>query len=219
MDVHVTIERKGQGCILQTKRYTKADQKAVVQILKSGGIVAFPSDTVYGLGALYGNLDALNRLKAAKGRDERKPIPVMISNKEQLAELGVVSDAAKRLADAFMPGGLTLILAKRPEVADAMTNGFPTIALRMSDDPWLCELIQACGKPLLVSSANLSGAAPGKDGASVLQQLEGRIDAIVMGETHGSLPSTIMDMSSDPPRLIRAGVIKEQAINEILYGK
>lgn len=114
-----------------------------------------------------------------------------------------------------MPGALTVVLRKRPEVPAYVTNGLDTIALRMPDDNFVRILIEKCGKPLLVSSANRSGETPGRTGEAVLEQLDGAIDAIVMGTAKGTLASTIVDCSTADLRVLREGPINEQTLRKL----
>ena len=167
---------------MQTKKFTKEDLQEVVALLKEGKVVAFPTDTVFGLGVIYENEEALIALKESKGRPEDKPIPTMVASVEQMKSIAYVDDAASRLAKAFMPGAFTIILKKKENLPDYITNGFSTVGIRMPDDEFVLDLIKECGKPLLVTSANLSGHETGVYDKQVLEQLDGRIDAIVLGE-------------------------------------
>ena len=174
------------------------------------------TDTVYGLGVCYDDEDALQRLKAAKGRPENKPIPTMVGNRRQLAEVAVVNETIERLADAFLPGALTLILRRRAQVADYVTNGLDTIGVRMPDDPFVLALIDGLGKPMLVTSANRSGEKTGTTFEEVMEQLDGRIDGIVRGTCGCLSASTIIDVSQEEVRLLREGPICREAIDEVL---
>lgn len=201
---------------MKTIRFEKEDIDAVVELLKEGNVVAFPTDTVYGLAVVYENEDALEALKESKGRPENKPIPTMVSSLQQIEEIAKVDDRVRRLADAFMPGAFTIILKKKESLPAYITNGFDTIGIRMPDDAFVLELIEKCGKPLLVTSANLSGEETGITDEQVLSQLDGRIDAIVMGEAKGKVASTIVDLSKEEPVIIRSGPIEESAILSVL---
>ncbi len=203
---------------MQTKRLTKKDLKEAAELLKEGKVVAFPTDTVFGLGAIYENEEALNDLKKSKGRPENKPIPTMVADVEQMKSIAYVSDAAIRLAKAFMPGAFTIILKKKEHIPDYITNGFDTIGIRIPDDEFVLNLIKECQKPLLVTSANLSGHETGLIDTQVLEQLDGRIDAIVLGEAMGKSASTIVDMSKDEPIIIRSGPISEEEIKRVIEG-
>lgn len=200
---------------MKTERWSDKDIDLIANRLKSGAVVAFPTDTVYGLGVCYDQSEALTALKRAKGRPENKPIPLMIGNLRQARQVAEVSDRAWRMMKNFMPGALTVVLRKQPQVPDYVTNGLDTIAVRMPDDAFVLELINRCGCPLLVSSANRSSEMPGQDGAAVLRQLDGAIDAIVMGTAKGSQASTIIDCTGADLRILRSGPIDEQVLKKI----
>lgn len=201
---------------METKRLTKEDIREAAALLKEGKVVAFPTDTVYGLGVIYEKKEALQALKNSKGRPEQKPIPTMVANIEQMKSIAIMDESACRLAAAFMPGAFTMILKKQEQIPDYVTNGFPTIGIRMPDDPFVLQLIELCGKPLLVTSANRSGAQTGICDKQVLEQLDGRIDAIVMGEAKGKLASTIVDMSNGSMSIVREGPISRAEIEKVL---
>lgn len=203
---------------MQTKKFTKDDLKEVAALLKEGKVVAFPTDTVFGLGVIYENEEALIALKESKGRPDNKPIPTMVASVEQMKSIAYVNDAASRLAKAFMPGAFTIILKKKENLPDYITNGFSTVGIRMPDDEFVLDLIKECGKPLLVTSANLSGHETGVYDQQVLEQLDGRIDAIVLGEAKGKSASTIVDMSKEEPVIIRSGPISEEEITNVIKG-
>ena len=117
-----------------------------------------------------------------------------------------------------MPGAFTIILKKKENLPDYITNGFSTVGIRMPDDEFVLDLIKECGKPLLVTSANLSGHETGVYDKQVLEQLDGRIDAIVLGEAKGKSASTIVDMSKEEPVIIRSGPISEEEIKNVIKG-
>lgn len=204
---------------MDTIRFEEEDIDIVVELLMEGSVVAFPTDTVYGLGVVYDDEAALLALKKAKGRPETKPIPTMIGTIDQLEQVAVVSKSAKRLAEAFMPGAITLIMKKKEEVPGYVTNGLATIGVRMPDDEFVCALIEKCGKPLLVTSANKSGEETGINDEQVLSQLDGDIDAIVLGEAKGKLASTIIDVSTEEVKILRDGPITKAQIEAVLTGK
>ena len=201
---------------MDTKRYEMKDIERVANLLKDGKVVAFPTDTVYGLACIYGDESALEALKESKGRPENKPIPTMVSSIRQIEKIAYVSEDAKHLMETFMPGGFTMILKKRENLPAYLTNGFDTIGIRMPDDDFVLHLIDLCEKPLLVTSANLSGAQTGVTSDEVLEQLDGRIDAIVCGKAKGSVASTIVDMSNEKMKIVREGAIKSSDIEDVL---
>lgn len=199
-----------------TKIYEKDDINSIVTLLNEGKVVAFPTDTVYGLAVIYENEEALDALKKSKGRPENKPIPTMVASIEQMKKIAYIDEKAKCLVDAFMPGGFTMILKKKENLPDYITNGLDTIGIRMPDDEFILNLIRLCDKPLLVTSANLSGLQPGNTTEEVLEQLDGRIDAIVKGKPKGTMASTIVDMSTPKVKIIRDGYITKEQIMEVI---
>lgn len=201
---------------MKTQRFETKDIEHIANLLFDGKVVAFPTDTVYGVGVIYGNETALDALKASKDRDDKKPIPVMVSSVQQIESLAHLNDFARTLIEEFMPGGITLILRKRSKVPSFVTDGLDTIAIRMPDDDNVMHLIDLCEQPLMVTSANLSGLDTGEDGDEVLEQLDGRIHGIVMGKCKGNKASTIVDCTKEYPIVIREGDISEKEINEAL---
>lgn len=197
---------------MKTLILDKTNTKEVAECLLNGGVVSFPTDTVYGIGVVYDNLDALQRLKESKGRPENKPIPMMVGSLKQLNEVAYTNGQINRLTKTFMPGGFTVVLVKKECVSDVITNGFNTIAIRMPDDDFILEVIKLVGKPLLVTSANLSGQPTGLHFEDVYNDFNGRIDAIVKGECKGSVSSTIVDATNDILNILRSGPIDENEI-------
>ena len=193
---------------METQRLTKKDSAQIVEILNRGGVVAFPTDTVYGLAVRYDLKEAILKMNEAKQRPETKPFPMMVSSKAQIERLAVTDARSQKLIDHWMPGALTLVFKKRPEVDELVTNGFPTIGIRMPDDEFVLEIINRVGVPLLVPSANLSGQPSCTTSEEVLKQLDGRIDAVVLGESGASTASTVCDTTGDELKILRQGPIK-----------
>ena len=198
------------------KIYNKSEIDTIALELKNGKVIAFPTDTVYGVSVIYDDLVALENLKRAKGRPETKPIPTMVASLEQIRKIAVVDDRALKVIKSFMPGAITIILPKKDEVSDYITNGKKTIAIRIPNDEFILELIDKCGKPLLVSSANLSGGDNSFTTNDVLAQLDGRIDGIVEGTAGGKLASTIVDLTGDNIIILREGPISYEEIVKTL---
>ena len=193
---------------METRRLTKKDSAQIVEILNRGGVVAFPTDTVYGLAVRYDLKEAILKMKEAKQRPETKPFPMMVSSKAQIERVAVTDARSQKLIDQWMPGALTLVFKKRPEIDELVTNGFPTIGIRMPDDDFVLEIINRVGVPLLVPSANLSGQPSCTTSEEVLKQLDGRIDAVVLGESGASTASTVCDTTGDELKILRQGPIK-----------
>ena len=193
---------------METQRLTKKDSAQIVEILNHGGVVAFPTDTVYGLAVRYDLKEAILKMKEAKQRPETKPFPMMVSSKAQIERVAVTDARSQKLIDQWMPGALTLVFKKRPEIDELVTNGFPTIGIRMPDDDFVLEIINRVEVPLLVPSANLSGQPSCTTAEEVLKQLDGRIDAVVLGESGASTASTVCDTTGDELKILRQGPIK-----------
>ena len=193
---------------METQRLTKKDSAQIIEILNRGGVVAFPTDTVYGLAVRYDLKEAILKMKEAKQRPETKPFPMMVSSKAQIERVAVTDARSQKLIDQWMPGALTLVFKKRPEIDELVTNGFPTIGIRMPDDDFVLEIINRVGVPLLVPSANLSGQPSCTTSEEVLKQLDGRIDAVVLGESGASTASTVCDTTGDELKILRQGPIK-----------
>jgi L-threonylcarbamoyladenylate synthase len=178
-------------------------------VLRAGGLVAMPTDTVYGIGVALAAEDGLPRLFAAKDRPLDRAIVLLVADLEQAASVGVLSAAARLLAERFWPGGLTLVLpqAQGARLPAVLTAGTSTIGVRLPDHESPRALARALG-PLPVTSANLSGRPDARDAAQVLAQLGARIDLVLDdGPARGGVPSTVVDCSGDQPRILRSGAI------------
>ena len=193
---------------------------AAVEILRSGGIVALPTDTVYGIAVSLDTPGGIERLFHVKRRPPDKGIALLLESAAQAATIGVMGAAATRLAEACWPGGLTLVVPRRAGVAlpDVLTGGAPTIGLRVADHPAPRALAGAVG-PLPTTSANVSGRAEASDAAGILEQLGNSIDLILDGgPARGGPASTVVDCSREQPRVVREGAIPTQRIGELLAG-
>jgi len=182
---------------------------AAVAALRAGGIVAMPTDTVYGVGVALDAPDGLPRLFAAKDRPLDKAIVLLVADVEQVAAVGVLGPAARVLAERFWPGGLTLVLAQAPgaRLPAVLTGGAATIGVRIPDHECPRALARELG-PLPVTSANVSGQPAAGDAAGVLAQLGQRVDLVLDGgPARGGVPSTVVDCSGEAPRILRAGAI------------
>jgi len=200
---------------MKTKRYQKEQIHEIVSLLKENEVVAFPTDTVYGAAIRYDSIEAINKLKEAKQRPETKPFPMMVADMEQIEMVTELTDRIRHLMERFMPGAITIVVKKRESVPDEVTNGLSTIALRMPDDDWVREIIQKTGVPLLVPSANISGEPSCTTSDEVLNQLDGRIAAVVEGQSKGSLSSTIVDVSSSELKILREGPVSFKEIKKV----
>jgi L-threonylcarbamoyladenylate synthase len=192
--------------------------QGALETLKAGGLVAFPTDTVYGLGALAFNVAAIERLFAIKGREQTKAIAVLIAETGDLDKIARdMNEQALRLAERFWPGPLTLVLPRRTSLPTVLSPN-DTIGVRVPDHDVARTLLTAAG-PLAVTSANLAGGANTRSADEVLAQLGGRIELVLDGgQTPGEQPSTVVDLTGAQPRVLRAGPISEEEINAALTG-
>lgn len=193
------------------KEYQESQIRQMADDFKNGAVLAFPTDTVYGVGCLYGDSDALNRLKMMKHRPETKPIPLMASSLETYAPYVKLSPMAKKLADAFLPGPLTLIVELTDKADPAFFNGKSTAAIRIPNAPVLLQVMDLLDKPLMVSSANVSGEPAALTKEEALGMLKG-LDGILGGECHDLQASTIVDCTQDTPKILREGPLGEAQI-------
>jgi L-threonylcarbamoyladenylate synthase len=183
--------------------------------LRGGGLVAFPTDTVYGLGASAFDPAAVVRIFAAKDRPPEKAIPVLLASASELAQVSPAPGRiAIRLAACFWPGPLTLVVAKDPRVPDAVAG--ETVGVRVPDHPVALSLLRLVG-PLAVTSANLSGRDSPITADQVLEQLDGRLDLILDGgATPGGIPSTVVDCTASELFILRQGPLTLEQLNVAL---
>lgn len=193
------------------------DVAEAAALIKRGGLVAFPTDTVYGLGTMAWDAQAVARIFVAKERPAEKAIPILIADLAGAGELMAGQPAGfAALAARFWPGPLTLVVAANRALPETVTGGSETVALRIPDHPGALSLLRYTG-PLAVSSANRSGGDNPETAADVLAQLDGRIDAVLDGgRCPGGLPSTVVDLTRSPVRVLRSGPVSEQEILALL---
>jgi L-threonylcarbamoyladenylate synthase len=187
-------------------------------VLRAGGLVAMPTDTVYGIGVALEAPDGLQRLFAVKDRPLDRAIVLLVADLAQAGSVGILSAAAQLLAERFWPGGLTLVLPQTPgaRLPAALTGGAVTIGVRLPDHDCPRELALALG-PLPVTSANLSGQPDAGDASEVFAQLGSRVDLVLDGgPARGGVPSTVVDCSGELPRVLRAGAIPPAALAALL---
>ena len=199
---------------MKTIRYTKMDSDKIIELLNRGGLLAMPTDTVFGLACMMDE-KAIARVYEAKGRSFDKPLPMMCSSKKMISEVAKISEEAEKIIDRFMPGALTIVFAKKETVADYITSGRKTIGIRMPDDDFILSLIEKLGKPLMVTSANISGNGSLTRWEDVLSAMDGKIEGIICEDARGDKASTIIDVSGDL-RLLREGPLSFNEIEECI---
>jgi L-threonylcarbamoyladenylate synthase len=197
--------------------YARAIDEAV-WVLKQGGLVAFPTDTVYGVGAHAFLPQAVEQIYHVKGRPRSKPIPILLDSAESLAEVAEgIPPEAWALAERFWPGPLTIVLRRGPSIPDVITAGGPSVAVRVPEHEFALRLIGAAGGALAATSANLSGHPDPVTAQEVLGYLEGRIDLILDGgPCPGGQASTVIDLTGVSPTLVRPGPISSRELEEVL---
>lgn len=191
-----------------------------IDALRAGGIVALPTDTVYGIAVALRTPGGLERLFAVKRRPPDRGIMLLLDATAQATTLGVMGPAASALAAACWPGGLTIVVPQRPDVAlpAVLTGGAPTIGLRLPDHDAPRALAAVLG-PLPVTSANVSGLREARDATEILEQLGDAVDLILDGgQAHGGPASTVVDCTGERPRALRAGAVSLERVIAILDG-
>jgi len=191
----------------------KAAIEKAAAMLKTGGLVVFPTETVYGIGGVATSADAARAIYAAKGRPSDNPLIVHIAEPQDAEQYAVTNDTYYRLAAAFMPGPLTVILPKKDTVPDAVTGGLTTVALRVPAHPVAAALIRAVGAGIAAPSANLSGRPSPTTATHVIEDLSGRVDMIIDGGAcEVGLESTIVALDGNVATLLRPGAITADAL-------
>lgn len=189
-----------------------------VQLLREHRVIAFPTDTVYGVGAHGFNERAIEQLFVVKTRERGKAIPYLLSDAEQLNVVArEIPATARLLATKFWPGALTLVVPASARVPKILIAGGDTVAVRVPNNRVTRALIDALGVPLAATSANISGGRDPANAAEVLAQLDGRIPLILDGgATRGNVPSTVVDVTVNPPKVLRVGALAVEEIERVL---
>ncbi|MGA2781454.1 MAG: L-threonylcarbamoyladenylate synthase [Smithella sp.] len=186
------------------------------EILANGGIIAYPTETFYGLGADATNEKAIEKIFAVKGRNSKKPVSLIIGQANDVYPLVQnVSEAARKLMTAFWPGALTIVFLATNNISPLLTAGSGKIGLRVSSHPIAGGIVQILKRPLTATSANLSGAPECTRASEVAEQLGDKIDAIAdLGNALGTVGSTIIDVTCAPPVILREGAISRKTIEK-----
>lgn len=187
-----------------------------LDVLSNGGLIAFPTDTVYGLASLPSKTEYIERLYIAKGRESTRAIAILLSSADELENISnMPSDAALKLADKFWPGPITLIVPRHPDLPNILSPD-QTIGVRVPDHDIALELLRMTG-PLGVTSANISGHENTQTAEEVMEQLDGRVHLVIDGgKSPGGVPSTVVDCTSPDPTILRPGPIKIDQINVVI---
>jgi L-threonylcarbamoyladenylate synthase len=202
---------------METKKLTYGDVDQAVELLRNSEIVAFPTETVYGLGAIYDSEVAFRRLVDAKHRPADKPFTLMCSSVEDIDKVAVVDKRVRNIVEKLMPGPLTIIVKAKETLPVWVSLHTGRVGLRVSDMPFVREMISKVGKPLLVPSANKSNEPPALSAEEAFQIFNGEIAAVVFGHLSGQIPSTIVNIG-DTITLIRQGPISLEKVLEAAEG-
>ncbi|MCW8802095.1 MAG: L-threonylcarbamoyladenylate synthase [Candidatus Bathyarchaeota archaeon] len=195
---------------------TKDKLKSAAQIIKTGGVVVFPTETVYGLGCDPLNTQAVQRLLTVKG-DRKKPFPVLVASLDDANRVAKFSDDGKKLARKFWPGPLTIVLPKKECLDKVVTCGLNTVGLRAPNNQVALSLIELSGGLLIGSSANLTGENPPRSVSEMSKKLIEKVDLVLDGgPTTEGTPSTVVDLTSDNPKILREGPINLKQIQNTI---
>lgn len=189
------------------------------EFIREGGVVAFPTETVYGLGADIFNESAIQRIFEAKNRPADNPLIAHIGDLKQIDQLAsTITGYAQKLIDAFFPGPLTIVLPRSGDVPDSATAGLDTIGIRMPRHKLAREFLKACGTPVVAPSANISGRPSPTTWQAVYEDLNGRADCVLKGEaTEIGLESTVVDCTGKVPLLLRAGAVSLEELRHVVH--
>ena len=194
------------------------DVAKTIDILKKGGVIAMPTDTVYCLAASLEHPEAIARIFDIKGRATTKALPVLVADVIQMRQVAEMNPLAEVLVRRFMPGGLTLILPKKPIVPDIVTGGKPSVAVRIPGHTLALYIIKAAGTPLTGTSANLSGAGSVCEASDVRRQLGNKVDLVLdSGRCLGGIESTIVDLTASQPNIVREGAVPRAELENYLF--
>ena len=207
--------------ITKTQILPASDTQALahaVRLLRAGRVIAFPTDTVYGVGANGFDERAVEQLFDAKNRARDKALPLLLAHTRELQRVArEIPPIAQLLAKNFWPGALTIVLFAKANVPRIVTAGGETVAVRVPNHPTARALIDAFGAPLAATSANISGAPDPQTAQQVFAQLNGRIPLILdHGATRGNMPSTVIDVTVEPPRVVRVGAMRVEELERVL---
>ena len=203
--------------IKKTQILTAEDIPIAAEIIRSGGTVVFPTETVYGLGANALDPDAAAKIFEAKGRPSDNPLIVHIPSAQDIARYAIPNDAALYLAELFMPGSLSLILPKRECIPAITSGGLLSVALRCPANPIALELLTQCNLPVAAPSANLSGSPSPTSIAHVIEDMDGRVDAIIDGgDCEVGVESTVLSLLGETPTILRPGSVTLEMLREAL---
>lgn len=201
--------------------FNNTDLKLAGELIREGQLVAFPTETVYGLGANAFDVKAVKNTYVAKGRPSDNPLIVHVYCKEQIYQIASkVSSDAEKIIDSVMPASITIVLPKRPIIDDCITAGLDTVAIRMPKSVQARDFLRSCDVPVTAPSANASGRPSPTTWQRVAEDMDGKISAILCGEACDvGIESTVLDLSREQPLVLRPGVVTPEQIEQVLGKK
>lgn len=185
-----------------------------IEILKAGGLLIYPTDTLYGLGCNALDEPALRSVFAVKKRPVSNPLSIAVRDIEMMKEYADLSDAAEKLADAFLPGPLTVVLKKK-NLPDVLTGGLPKVGIRIPKSEIVLKLVKLMGAPITATSANISGNPPPTSAEEAISQIPEADIVLNGGRLEGGIPSTVIDLSGKP-KILREGAIKKAELETVI---
>jgi L-threonylcarbamoyladenylate synthase len=201
---------------MKVLKATENNIMTAAQIVKRGGLAVYPTETVYGLGCDPFNVEAVKRILDVKG-ERNKPLPVLGASIVDVEKVAVISQNGRRLAAKFWPGQLTMVLPKKPNFPDVVTFGLDSVGLRIPNNDVALRLLGLCGGLLIGSSANRTGEEPPRRVQEIAMELKGMVDVVLDGGAAAQgMPSTVADLTSEKPRILREGPISLKEILDAL---
>lgn len=193
--------------------------KEATQKLLNHGVVAFPTETVMGLGVVFDDYSAYQKLNIIKCRSEDKPYTLMLGTIEEISDYAYLNKDIEKVIKAFLPGPLTLLLRVKENIPSWVTHGGDVIGIRVSSNKTLLKLLSYVKKPLLVPSANKSGQKPAMTSIETKEIFKDELDYIVVGSAEGGVPSTVIDMTANNCKIVREGPITLEMIGKVIKGE
>jgi L-threonylcarbamoyladenylate synthase len=201
---------------MKVLKATKTNIIAAAETVKNGGLVIYPTETVYGLGCDPLNVDSVQQILTVKG-ERNKPLPILASSIGEVDKIAFISSKGRRLATRFWPGPLTMVFPKKPVLSDVVTFGWDSVGLRIPCNDIALDLIRLAGGLLIGSSANRSGEAPPRAVQELSRELKSMVDVVLdSGATVHGIPSTVADLTSENPKILRKGPVSLQEILDTL---
>lgn len=197
---------------MESKRYSVTEYEKIVEDLLNGNVVGFPTDTVYGLAIVYDDVNAFNKLYQIKNRSITKPISMMVANKKVIDTVAFIEKKDEQIIDKLLPGALTIILKAKDGLPEHVTFNNPTVGIRIPNHDLALKILEKVNKPLLVTSANVSGCSDLIKYEDVYNVFNGKIASLITQDAKDGKASTVVNLTCDPFKILRKGPIEEKDI-------